>query len=57
MDNKFTKKRIQNMLSYDWIKMLIMVLAIVLVWSLAFTIGAPRATAGQVFCFYYYTGV
>ena len=56
MDNKFTKKRILNMLSYDWIKMLIMVLAIVLVWSLAFTIGAPRATAGQVFCFYYYTG-
>lgn len=56
MDNKFTKKRIQNMLSYDWIKMLVMVLAIVLVWSLAFTIGAPRATEGQVFYFYYYVG-
>ena len=56
MDNRFTKKRIANMLSYDWIKMIAVVLGIVFVWILAFTIGAPRASEGQVFGVYYYVG-
>ena len=56
MDNRFTKKRIANMLSYDWIKMLAVVLGIVFVWILSYTIGAPRASEGQVFGVYYYVG-
>ena len=56
MDNKFTKKRIANTLSYDWTKMIALILGIVLFWTLAYTIGAPRASTGQVFCFNYYTG-
>ncbi len=56
MDNRFTKKRIANMLAYDWIKMIAVVLGIVFVWILAFTIGAPRASEGQVFGVYYYVG-
>ena len=52
MDNRFTKKRIANMLAYDWIKMLAVVLGIVFVWILSYTIGAPRASEGQVFGVY-----
>ena len=56
MDNRFTKKRITNMLSYDWIKMVIIILAIIFFWSLAYTIGAPRISPGQTFTVFYYTG-
>ena len=56
MDNRFTKKRITNMLAYDWLKMVIIILAIILFWSLAYTIGAPRISPGQTFTVYYYTG-
>ena len=54
MDNKITKARLTNLLAYDWIKILVLVLAVVLVWSLAFTIGAPRASVGQMFNVFYY---
>ena len=44
------------MLSYDWLKMVAVVVAIVFVWVLAFTIGAPRATTGQTFGVFYFHG-
>ena len=56
MDNRFTKKRIVNMLSYDWLKMVALIVAIVFIWSLAYTIGAPRASKGQSFGISYYYG-
>ena len=56
MDNRFTKKRVANMLSYDWLKMVVIVLVIIFVWVLAFTIGAPRATTGQTFGIFYFHG-
>ncbi len=56
MDNRFTKKRIANLLAYDWIKMIAIICGIVIVWALAFTIGAPRASTGQVFDVYYFNG-
>ena len=54
MDNKITKRRLANLLAYDWIKIVVIIAAIVLVWSLAFTTGAPRASTGQVFNVFYY---
>ena len=56
MDNRFTKKRVANMLSYDWIKMIFLVVAIVFLWVLAFTIGSPRASKGQTFGIFYFYG-
>ena len=44
------------MLSYDCHKMVAVVVAIVFVWVLAFTIGAPRATTGQTFGVFYFHG-
>lgn len=36
-------------MSYDWIKIIAFIAAICFVWVLAFTIGAPRASVGQLF--------
>ena len=55
MDNRITGKRLSNVLSYDWFKIIIIIAAVALVWSLAFTMGAPRATTGQTFGFFVYS--
>ncbi len=49
MDNRITGTRLKNLLLYDWFKIVLIVVAIVLVWALAFTTGAPRASTGQTF--------
>jgi len=55
MDNKITKSRLSNLLSYDWLKIIALIVAVAVVWSLAFTIGAPRASVGQTFGLFTYT--
>ncbi len=57
MDAKITKSRLGLLLSYDWIKILCICLAAVLVWMLLFTTLATRATNGQRFEIYTYPGV
>lgn len=57
MDAKITKSRIGHMLSYDWIKILALCAAVVVVWVLLFTTLAPRATRGQTFEIYVYPNV
>lgn len=52
MDSRITKSRLARVIAYDWLKILIMIAAIVFVWALAFTMGAPRISAGQKFDFY-----
>ena len=54
MDSKITKRRLTNLLAYDWPKLIALVVAVVFVWYLAFTTGAPRASTGQVFNVFYY---
>lgn len=54
MDSRVTKSRLARVISYDWLKIIIMIAAIAFVWALAFTIGAPRITAGQKFDFFVY---
>ncbi len=54
MDNRITKSRLSRVLSYDWLKILIMMVAIIFVWSLAYTVGAPRISEGQKFELYVY---
>ena len=57
MDAKITKKRLGLLLSYDWLKILGICVAAVLLWSLLFTTMATRATNGQRFEMYLYPGV
>lgn len=53
MDNKITKQRLSNFLSYEWIVMIIIAVVAMVFWELVYTIGSVRLTPGQEFKFYY----
>lgn len=55
MNSKITKRRLAIGLSYDWIKIVALVLGICFFWVIAYTIGAPRASTGQQFHLFVYT--
>lgn len=55
MDAKITKKRLSRMLSYDWIKIIAVVAAAILGWSLIFTTTATRITPAQQFTVFNHT--
>ncbi|MBQ9118146.1 MAG: hypothetical protein IJY11_02975 [Clostridia bacterium] len=56
MDAKITKKRLGEFLSYEWIKVLAIIAAIVIVWSVVFSVTASRLTEDQLFTIINYTG-
>lgn len=56
MDAKITKTRLSRMLSYDWLKIVLGAVALILVWALIFTTTATRITAAQQFTVFNYTG-
>lgn len=56
MDAKITKQRLSRMLSYDWVKIIGVIVAICIVWSLVFTMTATRITMTQQFKVYNYAG-
>lgn len=53
MDNKLTKKRLNDMFSYEWIAMIAVIVAVVLVWEILFSILSVKLSVGQQFKFYY----
>ncbi len=57
MDIKINSKRIKNLLSYDWIKIILSIIAGIIVWSLLFTTLGTRITVGQEFYFHTYDNV
>ena len=57
MDAKITKKRLAYMLSYDWIKLVLAIVAAIVVWVLVFTTSATRITNTQRFVVCNYLGV
>ena len=50
MDAKITKKRLNTTLSYDWIKMVFLALAIILIWMFVFSATETKIMASQKFC-------
>ena len=56
MDAKITKTRLSRLLSYDWIKIIFLAVAVILVWMLIFTMTATKITASQQFVVYNYVG-
>lgn len=56
MDAKITKQRLSSMLSYDWVKIIGVIVAICIVWSLIFTMTATQITPTQKFYVYNYSG-
>lgn len=53
MDNKLTKRRLSDLLTYDWIKILCVLLAIISVWELVFSVFSVKLTVGQHFKYYF----
>lgn len=47
MDNRITKKRLNDHISYDWWKYLAIVLAVILFLSLVFTVASARLKPGE----------
>ncbi|MGN1053602.1 MAG: hypothetical protein ACI4SH_09470, partial [Candidatus Scatosoma sp.] len=56
MDARITKKRLGQMLSYDWIKIIACIVAGIVLWSLIFTTTATRLNPAQTFTVYAYMG-
>lgn len=54
MDARITKSRLSNMLSYDWLKIIVAIVAAVLGLSVFFTTVAPRPREHQIFTVYAY---
>lgn len=54
MDAKITKKRLSSMLTYDWLKIVGVALAVILFWTLILTMTATRLTPAQEFIVYNY---
>lgn len=56
MDARITKKRLGRMLSYDWLKIVGVAVALIFVWIMVFTTTATRITPAQQFTAMNYTG-
>lgn len=55
MDNRISKRRLNDHLSYDWIKYIAIILAAVLLWSLLLTMLSPRVPNNMTFSMFIMT--
>ena len=53
MENKLTKKRLSDFLSYEWIFMIIIAVCAILGWELIYHVSSVQLTTGQTFKYYY----
>ncbi len=53
MENKITKKRLSDFLSYEWIVMIIIAVVAILGWELIYKVSSVQLTTGQSFKYYY----
>lgn len=52
MDNRITKKRLSNFLSYEWILMIVVIFLAIATMELMYSVTSTRITAGQFFKYY-----
>ncbi len=57
MDIKITKKRLANVLNYEWIVSIVLAVGAVFLWVLIYTMTETRLTTGQQFYLVKYEGV
>jgi hypothetical protein len=53
MDSKITKQRINNYFSYEWIVIVVFIVASCLLWEIFYGIASVKPTIGQEFKYYY----
>ena len=49
MDNRITKKRLHDLLSYDWLKAILIVLGVIIAWEFVYSVASVKLTSGQEF--------
>ena len=49
MDNRITKKRLQDLFSYDWLKAVLIVLGVIIAWEFIYSVASVKLTPGQEF--------
>lgn len=57
MDNKITKSRLSNLLSYEWLLIIVILVGIIAVYEFLYAFFGVRLTTGQTFNYYYDVGV
>lgn len=57
MDNKITRRRLQDFLAYEWLVIVAIVVVCILAWELIFTMTQVKITTGQDFLFFYDTTI
>lgn len=53
MDNKITKTRLFNLFSYDWLKIIAVIVGVILCWEVFYAMGSVKLTIGQRFSYYF----
>ena len=53
MDNRLTKRRLFDLLSYEWIFMIVMCVVAIIFWELVYSVASVKLTPGQDFKIYY----
>ena len=53
MENKITRKRLSDFLSYEWIVMIIVAVCVILGLETIYSVSSVQLTTGQVFKYYY----
>ena len=53
MDNKVNKTRLYNLFSYDWLKIIAVIVGIILCWEVFYALGSVKLTTGQYFTYYF----
>ena len=56
MDAKITKSRLAHYLSYEWVKIVAIIIAAVVLWTIIFTTAETRLTLAQEYNVYNYEG-
>ncbi len=57
MDNKITKKRLNDFLAYEWVFIVAIIIASIFVWELLFNFFSVRLTVGQEYKLIYDRGI
>ena len=57
MDSKVTKKRLSEFLAYEWIAIIVVAVASIMVWEVILSFAAVKLKPGQTFTFVYDTNV
>lgn len=57
MNNKITKKRLNEMLAYDWLKILAFAVGLIILWQVIFNVFSVKISTGEQFKYFFDDGI